>query len=281
MILESFIAPVIVTGVTALSALVWTRFVRDRIVVKRILSAEQAEVDGLLELYVRLFPNDGTNYQPSEVLGFMHPRPDDRGIEVENIVLTAKFHGEVVGFVFCHYYPAERKAIISYLAIDRECREARMTAASSILARLLKILSDNRHPGEFLFFDLQGIDPDDPNVNSEERRLRRDRPVRFRRRAKEFGRKAVEFAFDYRCPKVTMEPESREYPFTLMCVPLQNELSNPIPKARALEFLGFIYKTCYGDVYPEGHPDREAHLRHLDDMVRHYAETLPDHVAVK
>lgn len=78
-----------------------------------------------------------------------------------------------------------------------------------------------------------------------------------------------------------MEPEAREYPFTLMCVPLQSDLRNPIPKEQMLEFLEFIYKTCYGDVYPEGHPDREAHLRHLDDMVRHYAETLPDHVAVK
>lgn len=224
---------------------------------------------------------DGTNYQLGELLEFMTPSPEDRGFELENIVLTASFRSEVIGFVLCHYYPAQRKAIISYLAIDSQCREARKNAAPRLLERLLNMLKDRRHRGEFLFFDVQGVDPNDPQLSRGERQTRNARPILFRRSARQLGYRADTFEFDYLCPKVTMDPEMREYSFTLMCVPIEKDLPNPIPKEMLLEFLRFVYKTCYGDVYPLGHPEHEAHLLYLEGMVVRYAERLPESIPLK
>ena len=122
---------------------VWQRYFLERISVKRITKPTDTHVQGLLDLYKSNFlkNDDDTNYSLSEVAEFMNDKPEERRhVEGENIVLVAILKSEVVGFLFCHFYPERRKAIISYFAIDKRNNEARIKAADRLLLKLKKIL---------------------------------------------------------------------------------------------------------------------------------------------
>lgn len=274
MIIESIIA----IGGAVLSAYIWETHIRDRISTKRISSPDDPDCDALLNLYQKVFPDDGTNYSTDEILELLDGSTefsDDRHVRADNIILAAKCRGDVVGFLLCHFYPERRKAIISYYAINEEILEARRSAAMKLLARLKRILLDGRHPCDYLFFDLQGIDPTTPK---EEAGKRKARPGLFRRSAKRLGLPAHLFQFAYACPKVAMRDDTHEYPFTLMCVPVSARLPQPVPRATVLEFLHFIYHDCYGDIYAVSDDRFQPYHDHLQQRLNHYEQTLPAEV---
>lgn len=274
MIIESVIA---IAG-TVVAAYLWERQIRDRVWVSQVRSANDEQVSGLINLYTNLFPDDGTNYSCEELLEFTTNLPGDRHLAVENIVLVASYHNDVVGFLICHFYPQRKKAIVSYFGINKDVLEARRQAANSMLARLKKLLLNSEHTCDFVFFDMQGVDGELP-LN--ERTERRARPVKFRQSAKAFGMKAVIFEFDYRCPRVTLSPGTKEYPFTLMCVPIRSTLPKLVPRDTIMSFLHFIYLDCYGDVYAADDPRFKEHHDYLEAKLHEYETILPDFIAAK
>lgn len=244
--------------------------------VKRVTHSTDPLVPPTLELYQSLFPeDDGTNYSTEEVMEFMDARPiATRHVEVSNIILVATFKGVVVGFLFTHFYPQRRKAIVSYFAIDKNVKEARIDgiAAKKLTAALTDTLRKTGNC-DALFYDVERITTATP---VEERRRKIGRAGVFRARAKVLGLEAREFKFQYKCPKVSLSDFAHEHPFALFCVGLSAPVPRELPKATLLEYLRFVYLDCYGDNYPKDDPRFAEHQQHLSDMVAHYERTLPD-----
>lgn len=250
----------------------------DEIVVSRITERSHEDCTGVVDLYTKIFDDDGTNYNPEELLEFLtKPVFKDRHLpDIENIVLVAKHRDTVVGFMFCHFYPSRRNAIVSYYAIDRRDEKARLSAAKGMAVRLYDLLSEPSRPCDLLFFDTQNPDS---RLNRVENRERRARPALFKLTAESLGLHAYKFHFDYVYPRVSLDPEAREYPFTLLCVPMPGfTLPVPVPRETLLEYLRFIYEDCYGDVYPVSDPRFREHHTYLNTLSERYAATLPDFI---
>lgn len=264
----------IVTVVGGIVLYYWQKRVAERITVRRIKSSTYEHVEGLLDLYRTLFPEeDGTNYSIEEMVEFLNAKFEAaRHVEVENIALVAVLRDEVVGFIICHLYPTRRKAIISYFAIKKEIPVARLKASRQLLVKLRDILVSGR-ACDVLFYDLQGFDASTSKTDRSERRAR---PVLFKQSAKFLGLKACEFQFEYQCPKVSMSESSHEYPFSLFCIGVQVQMPDSIPKQLMLEYLRFIYLDCYGDVYPVSDPRFQEHHAHLQKIIDRYETTLPE-----
>jgi hypothetical protein len=273
-ILEAILA----TVGTIVAAYVWEIRLRDRLIVRRITKQDDDDIEGLLEIYTRLFPDDGTNYSTEDILDLVVGPPAFESVRLvacDNILLVARVRRSVVGFVFCHFYPTARKAIISYLAIDSGNSEAKACGAARMLQRLRRILSDPDHLCEFLFFDLQGIESTTPQ---EEAKTRKARPVLFRRTARRMNLQTYDLQFAYQCPKVSLEEEAREHPCTLVVVPLNGTLPDVLLRSQVLEFLRFIHLDCYGDLYPKADPRCAEYQSYLRSQLRHYESTLPPEI---
>lgn len=249
--------------------------IRDPIRVRRITSEGDPLVTQTFELYQSLFPeDDGTNYSVDELMECMdiHP-PSVRHVFVTNIALAATFKGSVVGFVFAHFYPERRKAIISYFAIDKTIKEARVDGiAAKKLLKELKTTLLKEVNCDALFYDIERVSPSMP---IEERRRKMGRAGIFRTHAKTLKLQAQEFQFQYQCPKVSLSEFAHEQPFSLFCVGISAPIPKELPKQQILDYLRFVYLDCYGDVYPKDDPRFAAHQEHLQKMIRHYEEILP------
>ena len=250
----------------------------DEIKVSRLTERDHVDATGVISLYTKVFDDDGTNYSPEELLDFLtRPVFTDRHIpNIENIVLVAKRRTTVVGFMFCHFYPERRKAIVSYYAIDRRDDTARATAARAMAVRLQQLLSETSRTCDYLFFDTQNPDA---QIGKIENRARRARPALFKLTADSLGLRAYKLDFNYRCPRVSLDPDAREHPFTLLCIPMQGVvLPVPVPKDTIIVFLRFIYEDCYGDVYPVSDPRFNEHRKYLSSLVETYQSSLPDFI---
>lgn len=272
--IETILVGILVTVGGGIGLYYWQRRVVDRISIKRIKSSNDDHIEGLLGLYGKLFPeDDGTNYSIEEVVEFMDAKYEAKHhVDVENITLVAVLKDEVIGFIFCHLYPERRKAIVSYFAINKESAEARLSGAHRLLTKLKDILIKG-DLCDILFFDLQGFDATTPKTDRSERKARR---VLFMLKAKSFGLKARELKFPYQCAKVSMSEDAQEYPFSLFCVGVQNQIPDKVPKQQMLEYLRFIYLDCYGDMYPVEDPRFEEHQKYLRKIVEKYEDTLPE-----
>lgn len=279
-IVAAVASSLLAVGGAVLASYLWERGLRDHISVVRITSPNDKAIMGLLELYAQMFPDDdGTNYTCDDLSALIDSgceRTEGRHVDAENIVLAAKFRAEVVGFVLCHFYPQRGKAIISYLAVDKNVHEARHAASERLMLRLKGILLEKKRACEFLFFDLQGVDDTDSTLSKEERRERKARPRLFIHTAKSLGLRAYQLHFAYRCPRVSLDSGTREYPFTLMCIPVRKQLAPCIPKETVFEFLRFIYSDCYGDFYPLSDPRFTEYQEYLRVTLERYAQVLPE-----
>jgi len=247
--------------------------------VSRMTEGNYDDARGIVALYTNLFQNDGTNYSPEVLLEFLtSPVLTDRHYGVlENVILVAK-NGEVVtGFIFCHYYNQQRRAMISYYAIDKSDESTRSGAAKALTAKLRDILSAQQRDCEYLFFDT--LCPDPGSTSDEETRERRARPALFKLTALSLGLRAFQFHFDYRAPRLSLEPTAREHRSTLLCIPLSGR-SFPVgvSKALVLDFLRFIYIDCHGDCYRPEDPRFGEYQRYLLRLVASYTESLPEQI---
>lgn len=275
MIVETLVAASVAIVGTIAAAYLWEVQIRDRVRIRQIRSADDHRVAGFLELYSNLFPEDGTNYSCEELLEFTQAEFHDRHVAVENIILVAIYRRSVIGFTTCHFYPERKKAIISYLGVNKEVLEARAGAATQMLVRLKKLLLKKRRSCEYIFFDMQGVEGD---VSQEETAKRRARPVLFRQSVKSLKMRPVTFDFPYRCPRVSLAPGTKEYPFSLMCVSLGDDLPKPAPRELVITFLEFLYLDCYGDVYPVSDPRFSEHHDYLKTVIEDYKNSLPEQV---
>lgn len=253
----------------------WQRYFLERISVKRIKKPTDKHAQGLLDLYEAHFlqDDDDTNYSLSEVIELINDKPEAKHhVDVENIALVAVLKNEIVGFLFCHFYPERRKAIISYFAIDKKNNEARIKAADQLLLKLKKILIEG-NKCDALFYETE---ISEPTISKHERREREARRALFRLKAKAHGLKALEFKFQYECARVSLSDDVHERPFSLFCIGVQEQIPINLPKKQLLEYLRFIHLDCYGDLYPEDDPRFEEHQEYLRKRLEHYEKTLPE-----
>jgi len=204
-----------------------------------------------------------------------HPAKE-RHVTVKNIVLAAIFKDSVVGFVFAHFYPQRRKAIVSFLAIDKTVKEARVDSiAAKKLTNALKAILIKEGTCDALFYDVERISPTAP---VEDRRRKMGRAGTFRAHAKALKLDTREFQCQYLSPRVSMSEFAHEQPFVLFCVGISNPIPEELTKAEMLDYLRFVYLDCYGDVYAKEDPRFVAHQDYLKKMIAHYELTLPEKV---
>jgi hypothetical protein len=259
----------------------WEKF-RDRMKVKLVVRKNQKQVPGMLELYSRLFPEDGTNYSSEEILNFL---ADENGIkqsthvQVEDLFLVATARNDVTGLLFCHYYPEINYAIVTYFGIDKNLPQARKCGAERLLKQLMKILKKRKHPCELLVFELQ---KPNKNLGEAQNLERKARVGLFRQRAAMFGLRAYHVLIEYQRPKLSLDPKLTEENLVLMCVPLgAHKSANTLPKAGVIKLLEFIHHYCYADFYSPSDPSFEIFQNYLKSRMDLYRRTLPDLVPVK
>lgn len=284
-LIQYFIGAVfaLVTGVLAylIGAALWRRWTGECISVKRITRSDDGDINGLIDLYTKLFSKQTSDYTADDVLSLIQDQshgPENRPNRSEDFILVAKYHGEVVGFVFCHYYPDRKNAIISYYGIDKEVTLARQTAAKLLLEKTRKLLTSGNRDCRFLFFD---VERPHRNLAKPERIERESRIRRLRQTARSFHLRAYSLDFDYHSPRITMADGTRETPLTLLVVPIKDSLGSSISRDKLIVFLRFIYLDCYGDIYELSDPHYTAYHAHLNERLMHYEKTLPKIIAIK
>jgi hypothetical protein len=252
--------------------------VRGPVRVRRIRTAGDPLVVPTLELYRMLFPvDDGTNYSAEECVEFMDEHfTDERHVAVKNIILVAVFKGRVVGFVFAHFYPEKRKAIVSYFAVDKSFKEARIDGiAAKRLTGALKTALIKEGTCDALFYDVEFISP---SASVKDRRRKMGRAGVFRAHAKALDLQPREFQFQYLCPRVSLSEFAHEQPFILFCVGIAKPIPKELTKAEMIEYLRFVYLDCYGDMYAREDPRFVAHQDYLRTMLAQYEQTLPEKI---
>jgi hypothetical protein len=259
----------------------WDKFC-NRVKIKLATKKTQREVSGMLELYSHLFPEDGTNYSSEEILNFLADKNGKRQathVQVEDFFLVATVRNDVVGFLFCHYYPEIKYAIVSYFGIDKNSQQACKFAAELLLKKLMTFLRHQKQPCELLVFELQ---KPDENLEKAQNQEREARVRRFRQRAASFDLHAYQILIEYQRPKLSLDPNLKEENLVLMCVPLTVcKATNTLSKPGVIKLLEFIHHYCYADFYSPSDPSFIVFKKYLNDRMELYQRTLPDPVPVK
>jgi hypothetical protein len=272
----------IVGGLIVLYAwYLWDKFY-NRVKVKLATKKTQKEVFGMLELYSRLFPEDGTNYSSEEILNFLADENGEKQathVQVEDFFLVATVRDDVVGFLFCHYYPEIKYAIISYFGTDKNSQLARECAAELLLKKLVKFLRHQKPPCELLVSELQKPNENLEKVQNQERKAR---VGLFRQTAARFHLHAYHILIEYQRPKLSLDPNLNEESLVLMCVPLTAcKTTNTLSKIGVIRLLEFIHYYCYADFYSPSDPSFTIFQNYLKGRMELYQRTLPDPVPVK
>ena len=276
-----FIIPAILGLLGAVAATyIWESKLRDHITVKRIIDPTDDDISPLIELYVELFPEERSNYSSDDIIAMIEQQshaPTAKHVKAEDFLLAAKHKQNVVGFLFCHYYPGHRKAIVSYYGIDKHVMEARRSAARELLKRIHKLLRSHGRQCEYLFFD---VERPGAAVQNDENVKRRARINVFKQSARAFGVKAYSLAFDYTSPRISMAAGTEEAALTLMLIPMDKSLDGALPRALVAEFLRFIYLDCYGDIYELDDPRHLSYRAHLEQSLRDIQGRLPETIGL-
>jgi hypothetical protein len=273
---------IIIAGipVAVIAAYIWEKTIRDRVAVRRITSPDDDDVEGLIELYTELFPDEKTNYSGDfivEMLDKDSEPTEARHVQAEDIVLVARFKREVVGFLFCHFYPARRKAIVSYYGIDGHFLEARKSAAGHLLKKLKAILTSRSRQCEYLFFD---VERPNPKLEIEENRKRKCRILLFKQSARHLREKAYEIHFDYQSPRITLGEKTHKTSLVLMFISLKAATVSSLEREELIKFLEFVLLDCYGDIYRTDDPRFEKYHEHLNQLLKKYQKDLPARILV-
>lgn len=234
---------------------------KNDVLIKRIRSLSDKYVDDVIALYKFNFPDvDGTNYSEDEMYEMMNVKYEGRRIsDAENITLAAVLKGEVIGFVFCHFYPESRKAIISYIAV----KDSRNKTSHKLVLRLKKILLKSNQCDE-LFFETEGTDANKALIRW------------FSEKAKSVGFNVRLFNFQYQCPLISVTHAAKEAIFFLFGIGIKTEIPKLVTKSKMLDILKFIYFDCYGDLYDVKDKLFLEHYKHLQKMLEYAENTLPD-----
>ena len=280
MTIEIIVSSVMGVLGTVAASYIWERKIRDKIYTKRITSASNKNIQGLIELYIELFPDETIDYSADEIRELFDElsEPDGfRHVKADNILLIAKFKGAVVGFIFCHYYPERKKAIISYYGIDDKVLEAKKFAASALLKHLGRALIRKHIDCQYLFFDVAKPGQQLPQKEN----LRRKARIRlFMQSARIIGKKAYSFHFDYHSPKAYLSNDTHERPLVLMFIPIKGIISTTMPKSQIMSFLKFIFLDCYGDIYRIDDPRFDEYQLHLSKIVNEFESNLPEKIVL-
>lgn len=266
---------------TIIAKLLWKKYVDDNITIKRIINSNDKDIKRLIELYLQLFSDESTNYSGQDIITMIEQQNHDpklKHIKADDFLLIAKWKGDVVGFLFCHYYKTRKKAIVSYYGIDKANIQARVSGTNELLKTLRSCLNNGKNDCDYLFFDVE----DESAVRTKaEKRERRARKIVLKQTTKEFGLTAYELKFNYRTPKINVTDETKETKLSLMVIPLLSPIENPLPHSIVGEFLDFIYLDCYGDLYEITDFRYENYRKHLLEKLDKLKKGVPEKVPLE
>ncbi|QQR74389.1 MAG: hypothetical protein IPJ17_02000 [Holophagales bacterium] len=258
-------------GLIAMLALWWIDRSR-RIQVKRITTQKDPDLTKVLELYGRLFPPDLGNYTMADMEALLvdeFGKEQRRHVPETHFVLAGKLHGDVVSFLFCHYYPNRRKAIVSYMGSDKDAKEARGRAVDSLVRRLVRHLTDQSPPCTLLLFE---CDRPIPGLDPAEQREREARPFLFKRTAKDLGYRSFQLPVDFHQPKLNLETPEYGAPLVLVTILMGTPMTAAIEDEEALTAatLDFLLFDAYGDYYSPDDPRHEEYQAYLREQRARY-----------
>src|SRR5262249_47397147 len=85
--------------------------------------------------------------------------------KLDDIMVIAKFGTEVVGYLYAQYYIDRRTAFVSYLAIDKEFRVARVRRAATmcLLTELMRLCARQGMEWEIIVGEVERARPNKPH----------------------------------------------------------------------------------------------------------------------
>jgi hypothetical protein len=235
--------------------------------VSRLNVNNSDDVEDFMDVYKRTFPDDGNNYTPSELLELFEDLSNSRKhVKADNIILVAKYKDCIVGFIACFYYPEKQYGIVGYFGKSDQFKEQTKYVSSRLLNKLKRILV-KQHACKLLVFEL-------------ENNKRDAKAGLFRLFAKDLGVNILELDFEYYRPKMHLQ-DSSESRLSLMIVPITEEITPSIPKAKVLDILTFIHCYCYGDYYDQDQAEFSEFQSYLQSRVDLYKSSLPEYINAK
>lgn len=254
---------------TLLANFVWEKRLRDRLRIRRVERQDSRDVAGMLALYATLFPDETRNYTSDDILSLL---PDRQGrlkrkhTPCTEILLSACIGKSVVGFLFCHYYPASSHAIVSYCGQDPNSEIAKtQDAVGQLLAKLLKILNSQKPPCSNIIFEVS-----EPSVGRT-----------FRIRAIRMNLTCKELLVGYRRPKYSLDAEAEGESLRLLSVPLTGSCTTGVFTLEdTIALLNTLHVLGYGDYYDPQDPRHHQYQTYLRRQVESYRARLPDPINV-
>jgi hypothetical protein len=251
---------------TLIAKYLWERQVQGRVRIRRIEHQNSTALQGLLELYGGLFSDEQRDYSSDDILSWLRDsdgRLKRKHTPCRDIVLAAEAGPHIVGFLFCHYYPSAKHAIVSYCGRDADSEVARTRDVMGLLLkRLFTILREEKPPCAGLLFEVDS------------RRLK----TAFSVRAIRLGRRALELKIDYRRPRLSLEAEAEGDRLYLLFVPLGEVASGVVTRDTAVSLLESLHLLGYGDYYDPSDPRHFEYQQYLRRRVDEYRDRLPDPV---
>lgn len=275
---ELIVSSILAVAGAVIASFIWERKIRDKIIIKQITSSKDKDIDGIIEIYNELFPDDTIDYSQEEIQDMFDKLDEGEGfrhVKVIDILLAAKFRGAVVGFLFCHYYPERKKAIISYIGNDNNGFESKKFVVPALLKYLTHALTKKHKECQYLFFD---VARPGQQLSDEVNRERIGRINLFMRYTRVIEKKAYIFKFEYHSPKAYLSDEVHERPLVLIFIPLKEAIPTTMSKSQLITFLQFIFMDCYGDIYRVDDPRFEEYQRHLKETVSEFETHLPEEI---
>lgn len=96
MIIEIIISSSLAVVMAVSASFIWEKMIRDRVSARRITSPRDKDLEGLIGLYLELFPDDSVDYSADEIRDIFEKQEepaDSRHVDCKDILLIAKCKG--------------------------------------------------------------------------------------------------------------------------------------------------------------------------------------------
>jgi hypothetical protein len=242
-----------------------------RVVVKRVVSPHDKDLDAAFELYSRRLPeNERDSFE--NIIRWLEEcsrvgKQEDAMFR--DYLVVAKTAGKVCGIFYGTYYLRTRLLLVGYLVRDNRSKRGALIVPA-ILKYMTRLFRAELKECKGVAFEIEHYAHADTPNRAKHCRRREDH---FRGLLRRHGLVVKPLAFDYRQPRLSLwDSDSKEEPQILLYGRIRPPaVGNTLPKSEVAAILDTIYNDWYGDCYadnPERDREYRAYLRRL------YEETI-------
>ena len=283
-IVLTFLSGVIVTIVGGILTNALYERLKNRIVVRRISTNSDDDLDGFLDLYERLFPENERSTPDTFVRWLDEYRNTPRVSLSGNMfyLIIAKLGKQVVGTLSFDYRAKNGFVFINFIGVDKhvlpEHENERRFISSTLLKRFDAIIGKECKDAKAIFFE---IDAPNPKLGRADNRAAIAKVFLYKEWARKRGYTLYRVPIQYVFPKLSVDEELayQEDNKQLLFIPYRRH-GGPsavyISKQQLLTILESVYLEWYGTSYMTDHRMQKQYQDYLVSIVKRYIETLPE-----